>query len=162
MRTATILAFLLVSACGSRQAAPVAPASIEDLAVEDVAAALEKAAADYKSVYESKDLDAITGLYQDGLDAGLVFQGKAYLGTTHLRAFIASRLEGATTLRMNLSDLVVVATGTSSGLVNASVEITIGDDAVSVTEKGALTLVYHKVDGQWRVLFEHFSYPPSR
>ncbi len=161
MRTLSIFIFAVLVSCGGPAQETASPTLAQDEVV-DINAEIGAAVADFKKAYESRSLESIAQLYESGLDVTLVYQGKLFPGTSQVQAYVATRLENATQLRMLVGDLRVRSLGKGTAMASFNVEITIGDDSVSVTEKGLSTVVYRKEADKWVIALEHFSYPVVR
>jgi uncharacterized protein (TIGR02246 family) len=159
MRFPALLLLLGLAACGSRQIAGTSGPEPADVP-EDMAQAIGGAIEQYRQAYEVHSVEALAGLYTRDLDLTLIYQGRRHQGWTQVESFLSARLEGATKVRMVIKELTVQPLGAEAAVASASLETTIGDDSTTVTENGALTLVFRNIAGKWMVVAEHFSYPP--
>ncbi len=158
MRCVALLAVaFLNTACGSQ------PPKVEEpvaLAVpQDVARAIEGAVEQYKQAYEVNSVEALGELFIHDLDVVSVYQGRIHLGWTQVEADHRMRLQDVTKIRLVITNLSIQSLGESSAVVTAGLERTMGDDSATTTERGALTLVFRKIENRWMVATEHFSYP---
>ncbi len=147
-----------MSACGSRAVGPVQEPTTNEPG-EDVVKAVQGAVEQYRQAYEVHSVEALAAIYSHDLDLSLVYQGRLFRGWSQVEAHLAERLSGASKVRMTIKDTSVQDLGGSSALATTSLEITVGDDATSVTETGTLSLIFQKSGDNWLVVAEHFSYP---
>ena len=161
MRTLSLFILAVLICCGGPAQETALPL-LDQEEVVDIDAEIGAAVADYKKAYESRALESISQLYEPGLDGTLVYQGKLFSGLSQVQSFVGKRLENATQVRMLVGDLRVRNLGKGTAMASFNVETTIGDDSVSVTEKGLSTLVYRKEADKWVIALEHFSYPVAR
>lgn len=158
MRMVGLLVVALLNACGAGQARQVGQPAPEAVP-EDVARAIEGAVEQYKQAYEVRSLEALGALYTHDLDVVSVYQGRTHQGWSQVEADLRMRLQDATKVRMVIKDLSIQALGSDVAVATAGLERSIGDDATTMTERGALTLVFRKIDDRWMLVTEHFSYP---
>lgn len=160
MRLSCLVLLLALGACGSQ--APLEPK--EPMAAplpEDVETGITGAIEQYRQSYQVRSPEALAALYDHSLDLVVVFQGRAHLGWSQVETFLQGRLQGASKVRMTIKDLHIQSLAPGSAVASAGLETTIGDEATSVTERGTLTLAFRSVDGVWKIVSEHFSYPTS-
>jgi uncharacterized protein (TIGR02246 family) len=158
MRWVSLLAVaFLNSFCGGRATKVEAPVSA--VVPVDVARAIEGGVEQYRQAYEVRSVEALGELFIRDLDVASVYQGKIHQGWSQIQADQVLRLQDATKVRVIVTDLNIQALGDEVAVATAGLERTIGDDATTTTERGALTLVFHKQDERWMIASEHFSYP---
>jgi ketosteroid isomerase-like protein len=158
MRWVSLLAVAFLNGSCGGQAPKVAEPIAAPVPV-DVARAIEGAVEQYRQAYEVRSLEGLAQLYARGLDVVTVYQGKTFQGWSEVKADQGRRLQDATKVRLVITDLSIQALGVDVAVATAGLERTIGDDATTTTERGTLTLVFHRVDTKWLVAAEHFSYP---
>ena len=162
MRLVSVLAVIaLLGACGAAQPKQVEQPTppVPEAVPEDVARAIEGAVEQYRQAYEVHSPEALAGLYTHDLDVIMVYQGRIHQGWSQIEAAQRKRLQDASKVRMVISNLSIHALGTAVAVATAGLERSIGDDATTTTERGALTLVFRKIEDRWMVVAEHFSYP---
>ncbi len=161
MRCAAIVVLFLVASCGA--ATPIAEVESPAATVpEDQATAIRGVVEQYRQAYEVGSAEALYSLYAKDLDVVVVYQGQVHQGWTAVQAFLASKLEGASQVRMAIKDLSIREFGPKGAILTATRTSSIGDGSVSVTETGTLSLVLQNREGKWMVVAEHFSYPTGR
>lgn len=161
MPALSLLTVILLIACGGAPIQPAQPEVEESLTIdykEEIGAAMTL----YKKSYEARELQGLQALYESGLDLALVYQGRLYSGVSQVQDFLGKRIGSASQVRITMADIRVRGLDKNSASASCDFEITVGDDAVSVTEKGLLTLVYRKEGDKWLIASEHFSRPASR
>lgn len=146
----------MFAGCGAK--APKVQEPVQAAVPENVARAIEGAVEQYRQAYEVHSVDALGEIFIHNLDAVSVYQGRAHYGWSQIQADQGKRLKDVTKVRMTITDLSIQALGPDTAVASAGLERTIGDDSSTVTERGALTLVFHKIEDRWMVAAEHFSY----
>lgn len=158
MRWVSLLAVaFLNSFCGGQATKVEKP--VAAVVPENVARAIEGAVEQYRQAYEVHSVEALGELFIRNLDVASVYQGRIYQGWSQIQADQGRRLQDATKVRVIITDLNIQALGDEVAVVVAGLERNIGDDATTTTERGALTLVFHKQEERWMIASEHFSYP---
>tara|TARA_R110002073_G_scaffold336295_1_gene531829 strand:- start:27339 stop:27827 length:489 start_codon:yes stop_codon:yes gene_type:complete len=161
MRSSAIVLLFVLASCGA--STPMAEVEAPMSTVpQDQQTAIRGVVEQYRQAYEVGSAEALHELYAKDLDLVLVNQGKVHQGWTSVQAFLTSRLEGASQVRMSIKDISIREFGPDGAILTATRTSSIGDGSVSVTETGVLSLVLQNQEGQWKVVAEHFSFPTSR
>lgn len=132
---------------------PPTPAEV----VEAIGARVEQ----YRQGYEVRSLEALAPLYSPTDDLLLVAQGRPHRGFMAVQEYLAGFFTAVETVRLRLTDVQIVALGDAGAVATAAVHRTYGDGVTTVDERGTLTLVFRRVDGDWRIVGEHYSYAPG-
>jgi ketosteroid isomerase-like protein len=147
-----------LGACpGARTAAPAQPPAPPPTAGE-VVTAVKARVEQYRQGYEVRSLEALEPLYAH--DDGLVVtsQGRTQRGWPQAKERLAGFLAQCQTMKLRLTDVVVVALGDGGAMVTAAVHRTYGDGTRTVDEVGTILLVFRRQGGEFFIVAEHFSY----
>jgi len=157
LRIATLSLFVL-AACGGR-AAPETPASAGRGG--DAVAAARGLVESWRQGWEVRSPDALAKLYPHDLDVILVEQGRAQLGWTAIETYLSTKLAPAKEIHVKLDDLQVFPLD-GGAAVSATMTRETSDGVASVKETGVVTWALRAdADGTWRIVSEHYSYPPT-
>lgn len=164
MRSVLLIACLIVApalACGGRGGADTTPGRASDPG-DPVLAAARGTVEQWRQGWEVRSLDALTAVYRNDLDVVVVHQGRAHLGWSAVEAYLVGQLGPATEVRVKLDDLQVFPLGPGAAAVTAAITREHGQGGVTTTERGVITMTLSEgADGRWRIVTEHYSYPPS-
>jgi hypothetical protein len=164
MRWLTLGALALAAACGATDPEPAAPKP-EPLAPEGVTAAVRGAVEQYRQAYEVASFEAIEPLYVKGRELAVTSKGRRYRGWEEVRIYLEELLGGARMIRLEVTNVEVVALGSDAAYATVSLNREMSDGAATVAERGTLSLVFQlrEVAGieRWRIVSEHFSSVPA-
>ena len=149
---------LLVAAC---HAAPLAtPASTVPPTPTQVDQAVKSRIEQYRQGYEVRSLDALVPLYSKTDDLTLTVQGRTHRGWPQVQDWLGGFLGKATTVKLRMAELQVVALGDTGALATMVMHRTYGDGVTTVDEEGTLLLVFRRSGDEWLIVAEAFSYAP--
>jgi ketosteroid isomerase-like protein len=158
-RLAAVLLVTLAAACPGREAAgPVGPPAPEVPA--DVESQVRAALEQWRQAWEVRSLDALAPLYSQTDDLVVVWQGRSARGWPSVKLALSGSFEGATRVRVAVVEAHVLALGDQGALVEAILERSVGDDVKTIQDRGTLTLAFRLQDGAWKIVAEHYSFPP--
>lgn len=159
MRRQGLIALLLAlaAACGPK-AAPALPVNTPPPTPEDVIKAVTNHVEQYRQAYEVRSMEALAPLYSHTDDLVVTHQGKTVVGWPAAQDQKATFLTKMVTIRVRVADLAIVALGDAGALASATVILVHGDGVQTVEESGTLTLVFRRVEDEWKIVAEHFSY----
>jgi uncharacterized protein (TIGR02246 family) len=145
---------VMTAACGGKGgASPEAPDPAGD-PVADVLRAVEQ----WRTVYESRDLAAMSQLYDHGEDVTCIAQGKRARGWSEVENQLHGVLTNAKEIHLKLDQVQVSRVAPGATVVTATAARDVSDGVTTVTEAGAVTLVLRFSDGRWLITSEHYSY----
>lgn len=154
-----LIVLACVTGCGGSQAAPTAPGSGTP---GDVTQAARAVVEQWRQAWEVRSVEALGKLYPHDLDVILVEQGRAQLGWTPIELYLSTRLGAAKDVHVKIDDLQVYAAGASGAAASATITREISDGVTTTKETGVITWTLRaESDGTWRIIAEHYSYPPT-
>jgi ketosteroid isomerase-like protein len=154
-----LIVLACVSGCGGSQAAPAASGSETGGDVTQGARGLVE---QWRQGWELRSVEALGKLYPHDLDVILVEQGRAQRGWTPIELYLSTRLGAAKDVHVKLDDLQVVAAGAAGAAASATITREISDGVATTKETGVVTWTLRaEGDGTWRIIAEHYSYPPT-
>lgn len=157
MRLRTILVLLSLAGCPHPQARAI-PETKEPTPKETVAAA-RGAIEQWRQAYEIRSLDALEHLYSHDPDIVLVVDGVTLIGWSSVDGVLKDRVARAKEIHVRLKEIHVFATSPTTAFGVATMTRELSDGVTTVTEYGALTLVFRKDPGNgWLIVGEHYSY----
>jgi uncharacterized protein (TIGR02246 family) len=153
-----LLLLVLVAGCPASRQPPPADTPVRAASEDDARAVVEK----WRQAWEMLSVDALKPLYDQGLDVTVVVQGRAHQGWQAVELHLSTAVGAMKEARLRLEDLRSVTLGDGAVLVIASLSRDISDGVSYVTDRGTLmTLLRAQADGSWRIVAEHYSYPPN-
>lgn len=157
MRPGALLALLLyIGACGgggggaARTTVPVGSA--------DMFAAVFRAVEQWRQGWEVRSVDALAPLYRQDGQTVIVYQGQAQVGWPAAETYLRNQVEGARAIHLLLDDGQVTALGDDGATYAARLGREISDGAVTVTDRGFLTITFARSGDAWEIVAEHYSY----
>jgi hypothetical protein len=151
------LAVALAVACGGTQPTeddkPVAPPTPQQV-VSSAKNVLDR----YQQGYVVLSPEALQPIYIEGLDVVVTVQGKSYRGWSQVEAYLRDLFARAETIRIDFANVSVVALGNDAAEVTADLTREIKEGATMVKETGVLSLTLSRIDREWLIRTEHFSY----
>ena len=137
-------------AAATTPTAPPTPAQLVD--------AVKSRIEQYRQGYEVRSLDALAPLYSKPADPPITVQGRTQRGWAKAQDWLGAWLEKATTVKVRITEVQVVALGDAGALATMSVHRTFGDGVTSVDEYGTLVLVFRRSGEDWLIVAESYSY----
>jgi ketosteroid isomerase-like protein len=136
---------------------PTVPA--KELTPKEVIAATRGAVEQWRQAYEVRSMDALGKLYAHDTDVVIVQDGITLIGWGSVQGLLEDRLNRAKEIHIRLKEVQVTGVGPRGAFAVATMTREVSDGVTSVSEKGALTLVFRK-DPQlgWLIVGEHYSY----
>ena len=159
MRSFAIVVVVALAACKPSTSGDTTPdpASPADAVTAGARGAVEQ----WRQAWEVRSVDALGELYAHNLDVIVVEQGRPHLGWTEVQTYLSTKMGGATEIHVKLDDLQVFALGPDAAAASASITREISDGVVNSAETGVVTMALAAgEDGKWRIVAEHYSYPP--
>jgi uncharacterized protein (TIGR02246 family) len=157
MRTAIFLvALVLATGCPhgkTEETAPVRPATPKEV-VTAARATIEQ----WRQAYEVRSIEALAKLYTHDLDTVIVQDGQAMIGWSSVETMLKDRLARAKTIHVRLKDIQVTSLSPEVAYAVATMTRELSDGTTSVSENGALTLVFRKDGVAWLIVSEHYSF----
>lgn len=151
---ALALAMVLTGCLGKAEdTTPVAPAT-----PTEVVAAGKGAIEQWRQAYEVKSFDALAKLYVRSPDTVLVLDGVPMIGWKSIEPMLRDKLARAKEIHIRLKDVSVMSLAPTIAGAVATMTREISDGITTVTENGALTLVFEKTHDGWQIVAEHYSY----
>jgi ketosteroid isomerase-like protein len=151
---ALALAMALTGCLGkAADTTPVAPAT-----PSEVTAAGKGAIEQWRQAYEVKSFDALAKLYVRSPDTVLVLDGVPMIGWKSIEPMLRDKLARAKEIHIRLKDVSVMSLAPTIASAVATMTREISDGITTVTENGALTLVFEKTHDGWQIVAEHYSY----
>ena len=159
MRSLAIVVVMALGACGPSKSGETTP---EPASGDAVTAGARGAVEQWRQAWEVRSVEALGNLYAHNLDVIVVDQGRSHLGWTAVEMYLSTKLGGATDVHVKLDDLQVFALGSGAAAASASIVREISDGVVNSSESGVITMALRaEPDGTWRIVSEHYSFPPS-
>jgi ketosteroid isomerase-like protein len=158
MRHALVLALVvIIAACPhAKPAEPVGP--VHEATPKEVVAATRGAIEQWRQAYEVRSMDALGKLYAHDTDVVIVQDGVALIGWGSVEGLLRDRLSRAKEIHIRLKEVQVTSVGSNGAFAVATMTREVGDGVTTVTENGALTLVFRKEATGWLIVGEHYSY----
>jgi ketosteroid isomerase-like protein len=157
MRHAVALALALaIAGCLHAKAAdttPVAPST-----PTEVVAAGKGAIEQWRQAYEVKSFDALAKLYVHSPDTVVVVDGLPLIGWSSIEPMLRDKLARAKEIHIRLKEVSVMSLAPTVAGAIATMTREVSDGVTTVTENGALTLVFEKTHDGWQIVSEHYSY----
>jgi ketosteroid isomerase-like protein len=154
----TVLAVLFVSLAACHPApAATTPNAAPPTPVE-VDAAVKSRIEQYRQGYEVRSLDALAPLYSKTDDLSITVQGRTQRGWAKAQEWLGAWLEKATTVKVRVTEVQVIALGDAGALATMNVHRTYGDGVTTVDEIGTLVLVFRRSGEDWLIVAESYSY----
>ena len=151
---ALALAMALTGCLGkAADTTPVAPST-----PSEVTAAGKGAIEQWRQAYEVKSFDALAKLYVRSPDTVLVLDGVPMIGWKSIEPMLRDKLARAKEIHIRLKDVSVMSLAPTIASAVATMTREISDGITTVTENGALTLVFEKTHDGWQIVAEHYSY----
>jgi ketosteroid isomerase-like protein len=151
---ALALAMALTGCLGkAADTTPVAPST-----PSEVVAAGTGAIEQWRQAYEVKSFDALAKLYVRSPDTVLVLDGVPMIGWKSIEPMLRDKLARAKEIHIRLKDVSVMSLAPTIASAVATMTREISDGITTVTENGALTLVFEKTHDGWQIVAEHYSY----
>lgn len=158
LRILILATVLLACGGGTRQVTTDETVRAPDGAVGAARGVVEQ----WRQAWEVRSIDALAALYANDLDVIVVDQGRAHLGWTPVETYLSTRLGAAKEVHVKLDDLQVFALGADGAAASAAITREISDGVTAIVEQGVITWSLRAdADGKWRIVSEHYSYPPS-
>ena len=105
------------------------------------------------------DVQALVDAYSKSANVSSAGLGEIHRGWEAIRAQNDSLAGMEGVMKLSLGAMDVTALGASHTLVVSSVAIRVETDEGPVQLRGALTMVFERVGGAWKILHEHLSLP---
>ena len=105
-----------------------------------------------------RSLDALIPLYRHDDHTVIVYQGRSQRGWPSAQTWLRSQLAAAAVVHLRLEDGVVTTLGADSATFAARMDRELSDGAVTTTDLGFLTLTLVRVDADWQIVAEHYSF----
>lgn len=159
-RSLAVLAALALAAgsgCsggGGGGARPVTPSA----GSMDAFAAVFRAVEQWRQGWEVRSIDALRPLYRHDGQTIVVYQGRAQIGWPAAETYLRNQIEGARAIHLLLDDGQVTALGDDGATYSARLGREISDGAVTVSDRGFLTLTFARSGDVWEIVSEHYSY----
>lgn len=115
----------------------------------------------YIDAHNRADATALMEMVKRGPAATSVSDGEITRGWDAIRTQTdeIAGLHGAFTIALGTMD--VTALGANHSLIVAPITINIATDQGTVQTRGAMTLVLERIQGEWRIINEHYSTRPN-
>ena len=152
-RALVVLAMLATGCTASGPAAPVGPAT-----PKEVVSAARATVEQWRQGWEVKSIETLAKLYEHDLDVVLITEGAALTGWKSIEAQLKDRLARASSVHVQLKDVVVSAQSDTVASVVATMRREVTEGASTTTETGTLTLVLRREHDGWLISLEHYSY----
>jgi len=162
MRSLAIVLWVVLTAaaCGPAKSGDTTPEPGSPAAA--VTAGARGAVEQWRQAWEVRSVEALGDVYAHNLDVIVVDQGRSYLGWTQVETYLSTKLGAATEVHVKLDDLQIFQLGDGAAAASASIVREISDGVVNNTERGVITMALRAdSDGTWRIVSEHYSFPPS-
>ena len=120
--------------------------------------ASEIATAFEKSITAAESLDAklLADCVDDSLKAGFIVGGNYFRTFAEVMADFEKKAIGCKSQKMNVANKKITVLGESTALLTASGDYALYlDDGRTLTGKFAYTIVYSKVNGNWKIIHSH-------
>ena len=151
-----MLALLALAGCPHE--APVVTTPVKDPTPKQVIVATRGAIEAWRQAYEVRSMDALAQLYAHDIDTVLVQDGVTLIGWSSIEGTLKDRLARAKEIHIRLKEVQVEAVGPGGAFAVVRMTREVGDGVTTVTEDGALTLVFRKDPTGWLIVGEHYSY----
>lgn len=155
-----VLAVLLAAAaaCGGSSAAARGPTSHPG--ATDVFAAVFRAVEQWRQGWEVRSMEALSPLYRHDGQTVLVYQGQSQVGWPQSETYLRKIVESARAIHLVIEDGQVTALGDGGATFTARLTREISDGAVTISDRGYLTLTFARSGDRWEIVVEHYSYAP--
>jgi hypothetical protein len=124
----------------------------------DAFTAVFRAVEQWRQGWEVRSIDALKPLYRHDGQTVLVYQGRAQVGWPAAEAYLRNQVEGARAIHLLLDDGQVTALGDDGATYSARLGREISDGAVTVSDRGFLTITFARSGDVWEIVSEHYSY----
>ncbi len=131
---------------------------VKDLTPKQVIVATRGAIEQWRQAYEVRSMDALAKLYAHDIDTVLVQDGVTLIGWSSIEGTLKDRLARAKEIHIRLKEIQVEAVGAGGAFAVVRMTREVGDGVTTITENGALTLVFRKDPTGWLIVGEHYSY----
>jgi hypothetical protein len=125
----------------------------------DPFAAVFRAVEQWRQGWQVRSLDALAPLYRHDDHTVIVYQGRAQRGWDRAQGWLRSQLAATATVHLRVDDGVVTTLGPDSATFAARLGRELSDGVVTTTDEGFLTFTFVRVDADWQIVAEHYSYP---
>lgn len=108
-----------------------------------------------KSVKAAERLDAkiLSDCVDDSLQAGFIVNGRFFRSFNEVMADFREKAKGCESQKMNIVNKKITVLGENAALVTASGDYSLSlEDGRTLTGKFAWTLVYSKINGNWKII----------
>ncbi|MDR2953996.1 MAG: nuclear transport factor 2 family protein [Prevotella sp.] len=102
---------------------------------------------------ESLDLKLLTDCVDDSLKAGFIINGRFFQSFNEVIADFTERAKGCESQKMNVANKEITILGENAALLTASGDWSVYlEDGRILTGEFAWTIVYSKVNGNWKII----------
>ncbi len=111
-----------------------------------------------KSIQAAESLDGklLAACVDDGLQAGFIINGKFFRSFTVVMADFEKNAIGCESQQMNVINKKITVLGENTALLTASGDYSLDlEDGRTLTGKFAYTMVYSKINGNWKIIHSH-------
>ena len=150
-----LLVAVTLAGCGGG-AHVVAPRAAA--AAGDPFSAVFRVVEQWRQGWQVRSLDALIPLYRHDDHTVIVYQGRSQRGWPSAQTWLRSQLAAAAVVHLRLEDGVVTTLGADSATFAARMDRELSDGAVTTTDLGFLTLTLVRVDADWQIVAEHYSF----
>ncbi len=149
-----VLVAVTLAGCGGG-AHPETPRAA---AAGDPFSAVFRVVEQWRQGWQVRSIDALSPLYRHDDHTVIVYQGRSQRGWPSAQTWLRSQLAAAAVVHLRLEDGVVTTLGADSATFAARMDRELSDGAVTTTDLGFLTLTLVRVDADWQIVAEHYSF----
>jgi uncharacterized protein (TIGR02246 family) len=158
MRSWIVIVALAAACAHGGGSTPPPAATPATAAAKDTAAAVRSVLEQWRQAYEVRSEDALAKLYAHDGELVVVVEGTPLYGWPAVETALKERIEHADEIHVRLTDTRITALAPTAALVTAALTREVKAGAMTVTERGTLTLVLRKDADAWLIAAEHYSY----
>lgn len=154
---AVILACVIIAAtsCSGGGGSPRPVAAPDSI---DAFAAVFRAVEQWRQGWEVRSMEALAPLYRHDGQTVVVYQGQAQVGWPAAETYLRKVVEGSRAIHLMIDDGQVTALGDGGATFAARLSREISDGALTVSDRGFLTLTFARSGDTWEIVAEHYSY----
>ncbi len=161
-RLLIVVMMLAGAACGPKAKGPAKPAlDVAPPTPAEVVTQVKQRVEQYRQGYEVRSVDALAQVYSQTDDLRVTTQGRTSVGWNLVKDQLTQFCAAMQTNKLTLDDVTVISLGDGGAVATAQVRRRYGDGVKTVEETGTLTLVFRRVEKDWKIVAEHYSYAPS-
>lgn len=152
-----LLAVLLATAACSGGGGAARPGATAATPV-DAFAAVFRAVEQWRQGWEVRSMEALAPLYRHDGQTVLVYQGQAQVGWPAAENYLRTVVERARAIHLALEEGQVTTLGDGAATFAARLSREISDGAITVSDRGFLTLTFARSGDRWEIVAEHYSF----